>query len=403
MIKNIKEFMKNIDLVILAGGKGSRIKKYLQNKPKPMLKFNKIFFLQYLINNFSKYPFNKIYILTGYKNKIIYKNFHKKLFNLTEVICLKEKKPMGTGGALLNLKKIKINDFILANGDTVFDINIKNLINSYKKNKIGCIALAQNNKNTNSFKLNNLGLNKNLLLYKKKSSLMNGGIYFFKKKILNLLPNKHSSLEEDVLPNIIKKKLITGKLYKEFFLDIGTPKYLKKSERNLKNYFYKPAAFLDRDGVINYDYGYVHKRKNFKFKKGVIKGLQYLIKKNYLIFIVTNQAGIAKGVFKENDFFNLHNGLKNKLMKSNIYFDDIQYSPFHPMGKIIKYRKKSSLRKPGNKMIKNILKKFLIDMKNSFMIGDKKSDKICAQRSNLNFTYAENNFLNQVKKITKII
>ena len=73
------------------------------------------------------------------------------------------------------------------------------------------------------------------------------------------------------------------------------------------------------------------------------------------------------------------------------------------MGKIIKYRKKSSLRKPGNKMIKNILKKFLIDMKKSFMIGDKKSDKICAQRSNLNFTYAENNFLNQVKKITKII
>ena len=69
--------MKNIDLVILAGGKGSRIKKFLNDSPKPMAKINGIYFLQYLINIFSKYPINKIYILTGYKNKIIFKNFHK--------------------------------------------------------------------------------------------------------------------------------------------------------------------------------------------------------------------------------------------------------------------------------------------------------------------------------------
>ena len=99
--------MKNIDLVILAGGKGSRIKNFLHNKPKPMLKFNNIYFLQYIINNFSKYHFKKIYILTGYKSDIIFKNFHNKTFNFTKIICLKEKKLMGTGGALLNLKKIK--------------------------------------------------------------------------------------------------------------------------------------------------------------------------------------------------------------------------------------------------------------------------------------------------------
>ena len=107
--------MKNIDLVILAGGKGSRIKRFLHNKPQPMLIFNNIYFLQYLINNFSKYPFDNIYILTGYKSDIIFKNFHNKTFNFTKIICLKEKKLMGTGGALLNLKKTKINDFVLIN------------------------------------------------------------------------------------------------------------------------------------------------------------------------------------------------------------------------------------------------------------------------------------------------
>ena len=71
-----------------------------------MIKFNNIYFLQYLINIYSKYPFNKIFILTSYRSKIGRNNFHNKIFNLTKVICLKEKEPIGTGGALINLKSL---------------------------------------------------------------------------------------------------------------------------------------------------------------------------------------------------------------------------------------------------------------------------------------------------------
>ena len=102
--------MNNLDLVILAGGKGSRIKKFLKNIPKPMAKFNNKYFIEYIIQNFSKYSFKRIFILTGYKSKIIINKFHKKLFNFVEIICLKEKTPMGTGGALNILKKNKINE-----------------------------------------------------------------------------------------------------------------------------------------------------------------------------------------------------------------------------------------------------------------------------------------------------
>ena len=392
--------MKNIDLVILAGGKGTRIKEFLDDKPKPMVKFNDIYFLQYLINSLSKFSFNKIYILTGFKHKIIFKNFHNKIFNLTKIKCLKEKNPMGTGGALLNLKKEKLNDFILVNGDTIFDIDINNLMKCCVKKKLGSIALAANKKNTNSLKLNSLSLKNNHLSYDKKGQLMNGGVYFFKKKILNLIPKKRFSLENDFLPNLINKKLLTGKVYKNFFLDIGTPKYFKISENKLENHFKRPAAFLDRDGVINHDFGYVHKKKNFKFKKGVIDGLKYLSKKNFLIFIVTNQAGIAKGIFEELDFFKLQSFVSKELLKHNIMINDVQYSPFHPSGKIPKYRKKTNLRKPGNQMIKNILKKFIIDKKKSFMIGDKISDKKCAKKSSIKFYFAEENFETLIKRIT---
>ena len=391
--------MKNIDLVILAGGKGTRIKEYLGDKPKPMVKFNNIYFLQYLINSLSRFSFNKIYILTGFKHRVILKNFHNKIFNLTKTKCLKEKKLMGTGGALLNLKKEKINDFILVNGDTIFDVDINDLVKLCGKKKLGSIALAVNKKNTNNLKLNNLSLKNNNLYYKEKGKLMNGGIYFFKKKILNILPKKKFSLEDDFLPSLINKKLLKGKVYNNFFLDIGTPKYFKISEKQLKNYFKKPAAFLDRDGVINHDFGYVYKEKNFRFKKGVIEGLKYISKKNYLIFLVTNQAGIAKGFFKERDFFKLQSFISKKLLNYNIMINDVQYSPYHPEGSVLKFRKKSNLRKPGNQMIKNIFNKFMIDKKKSFMIGDKISDKICANKSNIKFYYTQENFKTLIQKI----
>jgi len=145
----------------------------------------------------------------------------------------------------------------------------------------------------------------------------------------------------------------------------------------------KPAAFLDRDGVINHDYGYVYKYENFKLRKGVIKGLQLLSKKKYRIFIVTNQSGIARGFFTEKDLKSLHKKFKENLKKF----------------KIKKYKKNSQTRKPGNQMITEIFKKWPTDRKKSFMIGDKKSDKLCAKKSGLKFEFATSNFLLQVKKI----
>ncbi len=394
--------MENLSLAILAGGKGSRIKKFSNNYPKPMVKINNLHFLQYLINVFSKYPIDKIYILSGYKSGIIFKKFHNKSFNFTRVICLQEKKLMGTGGALYKLKS-KVKDFILINGDTIFDINLIEFLKSIDKQKIGSLALTSMNRNTSNYKLNNLSIKNGSLVYKKKSMLMNGGIYFFRKKIFKYLKNKYLSLEDELLPKFIMNKKLAAKNYKNFFLDIGTPKYLKTSPEKLKKYFYRPAAFLDRDGVINHDSGYVYKKKDFKFKKGVLKGLKYLIKKNYYIFLITNQAGIAKGFYKESDFKKLHIYLKNFLSKNNIYFDDVQYCPFHPEGKIKRYKRKSSLRKPGNQMIKNIYKNWMVNKKKSFMIGDKISDELCAKKSKIYFSYAKEDFYKQVKKICQNI
>ena len=132
-------------------------------------------------------------------------------------------------------------------------------------------------------KLNGLRINsKKEINFSKSSRLTDGGVYFFKKKILLKIKKKFISLENEILKDLIKKKKLLGKKYNNFFLDVGASKNQNLAAKQLKKYFKRPAAFLDRDGVINHDYGYVYKIKNFKFRSGVLKGLKYLQKKNCL-------------------------------------------------------------------------------------------------------------------------
>ena len=230
------------------------------------------------------------------------------------------------------------------------------------------------------------------------SNLINAGIYKFKKSFLNIVKRKNISLETDVLPKYIKKRTVKGIFFKNFFLDIGTPKNYFSAQKNLIKYMTKPAIFLDRDGTINRDKGYTYKTKDLKFLKGVIKGLQLITKKNFYIFIVTNQAGIAKGYFTIKQFENFQKFMKRKLINQKIFINDIEYSPYHPHGKLKRFKKRSNLRKPGNLMIKKLMTRWPIDFDKSLMIGDKKTDELCAKKSGLDFFYTKNDFFSLIRK-----
>ena len=393
--------MNNLDLVILAGGKGTRIKKF-SNYPKPIIKFNNLHFLDYLIQNFTTYNFNNIYILAGYKGNQIKKIYNRKKFNLKNINVIIEKSPMDTAGALFNLKNIIKNDFILANGDSILDINIKKFVQKNLNKNLMRIALISKKFTKNKNKLENLTIKENRITFKKNSNYMNAGVYYCSKKLLKFIKKEKKSLENDVIPHLINNKKITGQIIKnKYFLDIGTPYYFKKSNKILKNIFQRPAVFFDRDNTLIEDKGYTFKVKDLKFKKKALEAINFLIKKNYYIFLVTNQAGIAKGFFKEKDFFLFQDSMASSMSNYGVHFHDVEFCPFHPEGIIQKFKKKSELRKPGNMMIKNIEKKWLIMKKKSFMIGDQVSDKETAKKSKIYFEYAKNNLLIQVKSIFK--
>lgn len=388
--------------VILAGGKGSRIKKYLDGRPKPMVKINKKYFLNILIRKLSRYDFEKIIIIGSFRGKLIKNEFDSRNINFVNIKYIHEKRAQGTGGALYQLKKKLKNDFLLFNGDSIFDFDLDKFKFTYKKTSI-LISLSKNNIYDSNNKLSNLGLRKNLIFYDTHSKLMNGGVYLIKHEFFKYIKNKFLSLEDDIIPGLINKKKVEGKFFSDFFYDIGTPNNLKKANNIFKKYFKKPAVFLDRDGVINYDKeGYTYKINDFKFKPNVIKALKYLNDKNYYIFIITNQAGIAKGKYSIRDFEKLSKYIKSFLSKKKIYIDEVKFCPHHPEGKLKKFQKKCLCRKPQNQLFQDIKENYDIDVKNSFMIGDQPSDELMANKSKLYFEYDYSNLLKQVKKIIKI-
>ncbi len=129
----------------------------------------------------------------------------------------------------------------------------------------------------------------------------------------------------------------------------------------------KKAIFLDRDGIINIDNSYVYKKEDFKFCEGIFELLRHFLSLDYLLFIVTNQSGIARGYYSEDDFSELSSWMLDELTRKGIKITKIYHCPHKPDDAC-------RCRKPEIAMFEKAKKEFDIDMQNSWMIGDKKSD-----------------------------
>ncbi len=339
----------NLDLIIvLKTGKSE----YVNNKRVAKVRINEKNYLNKFLYYVSKFNFKNIFIFYDKNSINLDKKYDGKIINFIKISCHKvnytdPKKILDLISNKINKKSILINTKFIKNFEKNISITKEIFDNKNQKSRNNDYFILTKNKNSNIYK-NFRNLEKFLLS---------------KKQDLNFISNKNIRLKEKL----------------------------------------EKAVFLDRDGVINYEEGYVHKWSKFKFRPGVIRGLKNIIKNNYLIFIVTNQSGIGRGYFDEKQFFKLHQNIKAFLAKKKIFINETKYCPYHPKAKIKKFRKRTQLRKPGNLMIKNILKSFSININKSFMIGDNQSDEIAAKKSNLKFFYSKNNFFTQIKEINMLI
>ncbi|HGO5293745.1 TPA: D-glycero-beta-D-manno-heptose 1,7-bisphosphate 7-phosphatase [Photobacterium damselae subsp. damselae] len=142
----------------------------------------------------------------------------------------------------------------------------------------------------------------------------------------------------------------------------------------------KPAVFIDRDGVINVDHGYVHTTDDFEYVEGVFAACKKLKEMGYLLVLVTNQSGIARGMFTEDEFLSLTEWMDWNFVDNGVEFDGIYYCPHHPEGQG-DYRQECDCRKPKPGMLISARDYLKIDMAQSVMIGDKADDMTAAKEA----------------------
>ena len=164
--------------------------------------------------------------------------------------------------------------------------------------------------------------------------VINGGVYLLRRDIVGQIGPGFQSLEQDVFPRTAAEGRLHGSIYEGDFIDIGVPAALDAAQRDIPRMRRRPAAFLDRDGVLNVDHGYIHESSRFEWIPGAKAAVKRLNDAGYYTIIVTNQAGVAHGHYEEPAIQALHAWINSELRSVGAHIDAFYYCPYHPEGLI---------------------------------------------------------------------
>lgn len=216
-----------MDVIILAGGKGTRLQSVVSNVPKPMAPINGQPFLAYQFGWLSHYRISKIILSVGYMADVI-KDFFKEYFNNIKIEYAEEPQPLGTGGAIRKaLQLTDSNQVMVINGDTWFPISI-DVFSDFHKSHGGPLSLAlkkmYNFDRYGSVELDHGTISAFIEKQHKASGIINGGIYLINTALLKIdIPSASFSFETDVMEPLAAKGILKGKVFDEDFIDIGIP------------------------------------------------------------------------------------------------------------------------------------------------------------------------------------
>lgn len=375
--------MKSItQAVILAGGEGKRLRPFTLKNPKPMIPINGRPFLEYLIILLKENGIKELIILTGYLGKKVEKYFGdgskfgiKIKYSFTPFLNKKGEENQ-SGIRLKNAEKLLNNFFLLLYCDNFWPLRLKILITHFKQYPSDLLVSAYSNSD-NSTRNNMIIKNGYVVRYdptRLGASLkcVDIGYFIVKKSVLKLLPPFNSKFENVVLPKLVKKRRLAGYLSDQKYYSISDPKRVKLTKKFLS---FKKVVFLDRDGVINKKPpkgDYVKKWEKFEFLPKTLKALRLLKDKRYKVFIISNQAGIARGILTVKALSLIHKKMMIKIEEEGGKIDGIYICPHG-------WDERCECRKPKPGLLLQASKEHFIDLTSTIFIGDDKRDLMAGE------------------------
>jgi len=372
---------------ILLGGPGAALGETATAGPKPLAEAGGCALLETLLFEARRRGFDEFLLLAGGGGEavaaFVAERRLEERFSCRVELSVEPAAP-GAGGAIGRARDRLRDDFLLLNGDGWFDFNWLDLMARARRERVGA-ALALR---ATAFpdRYGPVDLDGSLVTTihspdeRSGSALVNGGVSYFTRRMLEGCDGA-SSLENDILPGLAARRALRGYAYSGLYVDAAVPDAPAVEGDLLPRR--RPAAFLDRDGILNIDHGYVHAPEQVEWVPGARQAVKALNDAGYYVFVVTNQAGVARGLYGEADVVALHRWMAQELASIGASIDDWRYCPFHPEGSVEAYRAAHDWRKPSPGMIVDLLDRWPVEREGSFLIGDKASDIEAAEAAGL--------------------
>lgn len=368
---------------ILVGGLGTRLGALTANTPKPMLTIGDRPFLAWLMREFVRFGVEEFLLLTGYLSEQVEAQVQALASLLprgARIAISEEPKRAGTGGAVFYARNKLADRFLLCNGDSLFDFNVARLLADAATDGpevVGRITLRRI-EDASRYGVVDLDGDRVTAFRERPppgtAGVINAGVYAYDRRLVDELTG-NCSLERDIMPRLASRGVLRGTVAEGYFRDIGIPEDLARAHTELPVVLRRRALFLDRDGVINVDHGYVGSRERFEWMPGAREAIRAATDAGWHVFVVTNQSGIARGRYTEADMQALHAWMTEEIRRAGGTLDDLRFCPFLADAAIADYRHPAHpWRKPAPGMLLDLIRVWNIDLAGSVLIGDQDTD-----------------------------
>lgn len=390
--------------VILAGGKGVRMGQLGQTVPKVLLKIGGTTLLEHWLFSFADCKVTDVFLCVHHLKREIEKALSGMRIAAPIVHIVEDNPPMGTAGALKKLEPMLQDDFFVAYGDIFCQMDLNGLAHFQRQHRAEATLVVHPNDHPADSDLIEVNPNGYVTQIWPKHSrpqnkyyanLVNAALYVLSPSVLECIPSDQpSDFASDLLPYLLKEgKRIAAYRTNEYLKDIGTPERLDEVRKdwecgragNNPSTKARPAIFLDRDGVINRDFGHLSRLEDFELLPTAGEAIRLLNRSGYLAVIISNQPVIARGELDEEGLAEMERKMEWLLGQQGAFVDAAYYCPHHPdrgfPGERTELKIKCDCRKPGIGLIKRAVSEWNIDLKSSWMIGDKASDVEAGHRA----------------------